>query len=135
LELVPQIRDYMSSVKATLFSSVSNHADTVQALLQHCVFPRVMASPSDALYTAKFFLMLHSMNTPFFSTISYVDKVLRQVTPTLLSCSRREAISLGVFLLETLTTFLRWCDSKTVYDKEVNVIFVGPFVSCFSVIV
>lgn len=85
------------------------------------MLPRVTLTPADALYTAKFFLTLHSLGTPFFSTIVYVDKVLRQLTPTVLCSSRREATCLGVFMLETLTTFQRWYDSKSVYEKEVSV--------------
>ena len=144
---VKKVREYLVSIRAQFFGSVTNHADTVQVLLQvrmlavlhmtstrmenvliawccvlvqHCVLPRATMSPSDALFTAKFFLLLHTINTPFFSTISYIDRVLRQLTPTVLCSSRREAMCLGIFLLETLTTFARWCESKQVYEKEVR---------------
>ncbi len=84
------------------------------------MYPRVLLTPKDALYTAKFFVMLHQMNTPYFSTLSYVNQVVRQLTPTVLCSTRREATCLGVFLLETLTTLRRWFESKSVFDKEVR---------------
>ena len=90
------------------------------ACVQMCVYPRVLLTPKDALYTAKFFVLLHQMNTPFYSTLSYVNQVVRQLTPTVLCSTRREATCLGVFLLETLTTLRRWFDSKSVFDKEVR---------------
>ncbi len=89
------------------------------ACLQVCAYPRLLLSPKDALYAAKFFIVLHQMNTPYFNTLSYANELAKQVTPTVLCSSRREATCLGVFLLETLTVLRRWYDSKAVYEKEV----------------
>jgi hypothetical protein len=91
---------------------------------QHCVFPRMMLTPKDALYTAKFFLLLHHMETPYFSTVLFVHQVVRTLMPALLCSSHREATCLGVFLLETLTVLKKWAESRTLYDKEVGALCV-----------
>ena len=50
------------------------HNDTVCTLLQHCALPRSIMSPEDALYSAKFFLLLHQVGVPYFSCIRYLDQ-------------------------------------------------------------
>ena len=45
--------------------------------LQHCIVPRVMFSPADALYCCKFLEQLHFMEAPLFSSLVFLDKVLK----------------------------------------------------------
>lgn len=44
-------------------------------LVQHCVLPRVLQSPVDARYAARFLLMLHASGAPYFSTLLCLDQV------------------------------------------------------------
>lgn len=43
--------------------------------LQHCLFPRCKFTAIDALYCAKFVHLLHSLQTPNFSTLICYDRV------------------------------------------------------------
>eukprot|EP00500_Bicosoecida_sp_ms1_P000472 CAMPEP_0203810184 /NCGR_PEP_ID=MMETSP0115-20131106/2790_1 /ASSEMBLY_ACC=CAM_ASM_000227 /TAXON_ID=33651 /ORGANISM="Bicosoecid sp, Strain ms1" /LENGTH=180 /DNA_ID=CAMNT_0050718969 /DNA_START=1 /DNA_END=540 /DNA_ORIENTATION=- len=43
---------------------------------------------------------------------------MRVATPTLLSATPREALSLAVFLRESMTTLGRWASDRRVYDRE-----------------
>lgn len=45
--------------------------------IQHCVVPRVMFSPTDAMYCCKFAKLLIEMGTPSFSSLVFFDKVLK----------------------------------------------------------
>lgn len=40
-----------------------------QALLQHCLLPRLFLSEEDALYCARMSLLLHELETPDFSSL------------------------------------------------------------------
>jgi len=40
-----------------------------QALLQHCLLPRLFLSEEDALYCARMSLLLHEFETPAFSSL------------------------------------------------------------------
>lgn len=56
----------------------------VGQLLQHCILPRAVASPEDALFCSHFTHLLHSMATPNFASLAYYDKAC---APTHLSMS------------------------------------------------
>ncbi len=45
------------------------------AYLQQCILPRVVYSPPDAAFCAKFTQRLHELAVPFFPTILYLDTV------------------------------------------------------------
>jgi hypothetical protein len=40
-----------------------------QAMLQHCLLPRLFLSEEDALYCARMSLLLHEIETPAFSSL------------------------------------------------------------------
>ena len=44
-------------------------------LVQECVMPRMLFSPMDALYCAKFAELLHTTGVPYFSTVWYYNEV------------------------------------------------------------
>lgn len=101
-----------------LLFDVENHKNTVMCVLQHFVLPRLVMSPEDALYCAKFVAALHEAGTPYFSTLMFYDKAHRVATPTLLSATPREALSLAVFLREILTNVARWRGDSRTFEKE-----------------
>jgi len=92
--------------------------DIVVQILQTMIFPRCVFTAVDALYCAKFVNLLHSIGTPYFSTLQYYDKVLRNIPYILFSCTENEASRLGRFLNETLRVLARWRSSETIYSEE-----------------
>ena len=48
---------------------------TITQFLQLCVYPRCRFTSSDALFSAKFVKMLHSLQAPNFSTLLFFDRV------------------------------------------------------------
>jgi THO complex subunit 2 len=78
------------------------------ALLRHCVLPRIMLSPGDALYCARFVALLHANDTPGFSTIAYYNAALKTAITMCICLSEREAAHLGIFLCETLRLLHEW---------------------------
>lgn len=47
----------------------------VSQMLQHCIHPRALLSPTDAMFAAKFLRLMHSSGTRNFSSITAYDKV------------------------------------------------------------
>lgn len=48
---------------------------TVLAVLQHCIVPRCLFSPNDAIFSAKFVREMHRLGTKNFSSLTLFDKV------------------------------------------------------------
>ncbi|KAI8812587.1 transcription factor/nuclear export subunit protein 2-domain-containing protein, partial [Cladochytrium replicatum] len=76
-----QIANY-AIVKARLqrekdgwFATAQTRADCIINLMQYCLFPRCLFSPSDATYCAKLVYLLHELGTPNFSSLSLYDRV------------------------------------------------------------
>lgn len=49
---------------------------TANLILQHCIYPRCVFSPLDALFCGKFLFLLHSIATPNLSFVSLLDSVI-----------------------------------------------------------
>lgn len=48
---------------------------TVLAILQHCVIPRCLFGPNEAIFSAKFIKEMHKLGTKNFSSLTLFDKV------------------------------------------------------------
>ncbi|KAI9873157.1 MAG: THO complex subunit 2, partial [Pleopsidium flavum] len=90
------------------------------ALIEHCFFPRLILSPTDALYSFKMFKFLHSSGTPNFRTMGVIDHLFREkkMTSLMFLCTAKEAENFGRFLNELLRDLSRWHADKAVYEKE-----------------
>jgi THO complex subunit 2 len=49
---------------------------TVLAILQHCVIPRCLFGPNDAIFCARFLREMHRLGTNNFSSLTLMDKVI-----------------------------------------------------------
>lgn len=73
---------------------------------------------ADAIFCARFVMLLHKLDTPNFSTLQYFNSVLSQVVLGIFCCSEGEAVRLGRFLREAIATLESWRSSRDVYLKE-----------------
>ena len=115
-------KEVMARLKATCnawFSATGPSAtDSMNCFLQHCIFPRCVFSPADAVYCAKFVQQTHAQGTPFFSTLQYYDKLLRDISVHIFCCTERQAANLGRFLNASLAQLLHWKSNESVYRDE-----------------
>ena len=90
------------------------------ALIEHCFFPRILISPSDALYTFRILKFLHSSGTANFRTMGVLDQMFndKRLTSMVFLCTAKEIESFGPFLNEILKDLSRWHASKAVFEKE-----------------
>lgn len=89
------------------------------ALLQKCILPRAVFSPTDADFCFKMIRFLHE-NAPNFRTLSLYTKLFRtnRLRSIIFACSNREAENFGRFLRLILEDLARWHADSEVYQKE-----------------
>ena len=82
------------------------------------MFPRCVFSPADAMYCARFSERLQSMDTPFFRSIFYYDRVLKDITQLVVCCTEYEAGRLGrAVQVDPVNTMLKAPEIKRLKAK------------------
>ena len=108
---------WIASFKQQLFSKDHRHYDSLFSLYQICILPRLQLSKEDASFCVKFFELLHSQNTPFFSTIRFsyiVEMCLRNSVATLTI----EAAPNFSHFINTFYTLLKSWNSPSDFQKK-----------------
>jgi THO complex subunit 2 len=97
----------------------AKHSALTDAIIQECLFPRIILSPSDAQFTARFIFFAHQQGTPGFRTLQIFDRMLRekQILATLFQCTAREAENFGRFLHDILKELRQWRIDKSTFEK------------------
>ena len=115
---VSRIRSCLENEKDQWFCSNNKKMEMTAQFYQFCLFPRSLFTASDALYSAKFVHVLHTLKTPNFSTLICYDRIFGDISYTMSSCTENEASHYGVFLSALLETVMRWHKDKALFDKE-----------------
>lgn len=93
--------------------------EIVNHFVQYCVWPRILLSPNDATFCAKYIRLLHSIGTPKFSTLGVYDVIFgKNLSTAIFMCTQREAENYGRFLAEVLTDLHAWHGDKKKYESE-----------------
>lgn len=67
------------------------------AFLNHMAIPRARLSPADALFTAKFVLLMHELSTPNFATLAFYDRLFGDgLVPLCFSMTEDEVRNYGM---------------------------------------
>lgn len=90
------------------------------ALIEQCFFPRIMLSPTDAIYTFKMLRYLHSSGATNFRTMGVLDQLFfeKRLTHMIFLSTNKEAENLGRFYNELLRDLSIWHGSKAQFEKE-----------------
>jgi THO complex subunit 2 len=90
------------------------------AMLQELFLPRLVLSPLDALYAAKFIFWIHKLGTPCYKTVAIFEHIFRhnQLAALISQFTEKEAKNFGVFLNEILMELSRWHKDAAIYEKE-----------------
>jgi THO complex subunit 2 len=78
-----------------------------------------MQSPEDAVYCARFVSFLHSIETPGFSTLHFLDELILVLAGALYGLTEAEAANVAILLTETWRVISTWRYDKDVFEKEV----------------
>lgn len=97
-----------------------SRVETIIHMIQYCIYPRCSFSPVDAVFCAKFILLMHNISTLNFASLFTFDKLFSKETvhATIFSCTETEAKNYGAFLGELLKILARWHKSESSYEKE-----------------
>jgi THO complex subunit 2 len=112
------ISDFDES-KSSFFRSEVVSEVTARMFLLHCVYPRSLLSPDDAMYASHFAMMLHNKWTPGFSTMHYFHELISVVSGTLFGVTEAEAANLAILLEQTWTAINRWRYDTDAFQREV----------------
>ncbi|KAI5283533.1 THO complex subunit 2, partial [Ascosphaera aggregata] len=90
------------------------------AILEQCLLPRLLLSPTDAFYCFKMLKYLHSSGATCFRTMGLIDQLFndQRLIAIIFQSTSREADNLGRFLNDVLRDLARWHADKAVYTKE-----------------
>ena len=115
-----QRRSRLLKGKAIWFESSAKPDVVSDAILERCLIPRLLLSPSDADFCFKMIKFLHDNSTPNFRTLSLYGRLFRanRLRSIIFACTVREAENLGRFLRLVLAEFARWHADAAVYEKE-----------------
>lgn len=98
-------------------TNMSTVADIIsKCITQHLIYPRISMSPIDAVYCTQFFLLLHELQTPYFSTLHCFDRTLRTVSPLIFCSTEAEASFIAYALQDLLQIISKWYISENNYD-------------------
>jgi THO complex subunit 2 len=119
------IRKILDSRKSSfiLLSADGNNTTSVWSLvvnqlLQHCVFDRLLMSPGDAVYSVQFFLLLHQLETPGFSTIVFMHQMIQTVAPLIFCSTEAEACLVGYAFNSLFHSLNSWFGNKVAFQLE-----------------
>lgn len=99
----------------------SERKKSASFFLQECVFPRSRVSVPDALFCAKFVLILLDLDIPAFPYKEYFESLVKLIPALLRSCSENEALGLSRLLKETLYSLEKWRSNKTIFESEISI--------------
>ncbi len=100
-----------------LLDSPESQAAAAREFVQFCILPRVLNSPADALYCARFLRKAHALGPPGFRLLAVVDRLFKELGFLVRCCTSREATNLGIFFADLMAIVTRW-RSATHYARE-----------------
>jgi THO complex subunit 2 len=95
--------------------------EVTNAIIQHCLLPRIMLGPNDASFCSRFIKELHKMGTPRFHTIGVYDTIFgKSLGSVIFISTQREADNFGRFLKEILSDLHAWHADRAQYEREAH---------------
>ncbi|KAL0019528.1 hypothetical protein WJX77_005771 [Trebouxia sp. C0004] len=86
----------------------ADHSKTIPAFIGHCLLPRCVMTPEDAMYCAAFIRRLTLEDTPYFSFMLCAQLLVPTGLTMLYTMTEREADNFGIFYREVLSTIKGW---------------------------
>lgn len=103
------------------FTAQATEANVVaDAVLEHCLLPRLLMSTSDTEYCFRLMKFLHENQTPNFKLFALYEQFFNanRLRAMIFSTTVHEAEYLGRFIKCILEDLARWHADKNVYEKE-----------------
>lgn len=79
-----------------------------QFFTQYCLYPRLMFSPADAVYSIKFLKILVDLRVPKINVLNIFAQIMKAIIPTIHCCTMDESENLGIFFMEWFDLINWW---------------------------
>lgn len=103
-------------------AQISKDCNLAAELVQRGIYPRLLCSPSDALYCAYFIETVMKLQISDFSVLDLIHQCIVLILPCLHCCTEGEAGNIGFFLLELLKILSSWKNSLESDSKNCPVL-------------
>ncbi|MCJ1353971.1 MAG: THO complex subunit 2 [Icmadophila ericetorum] len=116
-----QTRARLNKEKEFWFENAWGKWDALNtSLIEQCFFPRIMLSPTDAIYTFKMLKHLHASGATNFRTMGVLDQLFleKRLTHMIFLSTTKEAENLGRFYNELLKDLSIWHANKANFEKD-----------------
>ncbi|PWZ01853.1 hypothetical protein BCV70DRAFT_150056, partial [Testicularia cyperi] len=101
------------------FDDRADRGSCSQHMIQYCLFPRALLSPTDAILAGKFIRLAHSLGARNFSSLTVYDKIFTDAIAAVVSSStENEARNYSRFLFTILSDLSAWHKSADAYNKD-----------------
>ncbi|KAJ1021191.1 hypothetical protein NDA16_003977 [Ustilago loliicola] len=128
-QLNAEMKDQMKSHEVTRkrlvvekdhwFANSADRSTIVQQMIQYCLFPRALLSPTDAILAGKFIRTAHNLGTRNFSSLTAYDKIfVDHIAAVIFSSTENEARNYSRFLYTILADLGPWHRQAEIYAKE-----------------
>ncbi|PWN50468.1 hypothetical protein IE53DRAFT_93433 [Violaceomyces palustris] len=111
-------RRRLNAEKDHWFGDNTNRQVVVEQFHQHCIHPRALLSPTDAIFAGKIIRLMHTLGTRNFSSLTAYDKIFTDISPTIFCSTENEARNFSRFLLTVLADLSPWHKKKDVFEKD-----------------
>jgi len=101
------------------FAQIEDEMGVSHFFTQYCLYPRLMFSPADAVYSIKFLKILVDLRVPKINVLNIFAQIMKGIIPTIHCCTNNESENLGVFFMEWFNMIDRWTrDNGTIWKNE-----------------
>jgi THO complex subunit 2 len=115
---VAATRETIASKINTFFVSKGVSSQAATTFFVHCIFPRCMQGPDDALFCARFVALLHDLEVPGFSTLHFFDVMIVSLSRALFGLTEGEAANVSLLFNETWKVVSRWRYDEDAFGRE-----------------
>ncbi|KAJ9083229.1 THO2 plays a role in transcriptional elongation [Entomophthora muscae] len=122
----------ISREKSHWFAPGTDPKALVTILVENCILQRCIVSGLDAMFCAKFLIMLHTQKTPGFSLVLAIDHIMEYFRKMLFFCTPKEARHFGQFITELFAPLNRWNANATEFESETSSLFSETSPTCIS---
>ena len=96
--------------KTDILNSIQkqNKSNLPPYLIQYLLYPRLIRSKHDSLFTVKLLCQLLMLKLPMLNVFDLIQKLYKYILPSILCVTEHEAENIGIFLNELLKTSNTW---------------------------
>lgn len=106
------VKSFLKANLVGYFKEIRSPIGLSNFLVQNCLYPRIMFSPADALYSIEFLKLLIELKVPNMNILQVFAQILIIIVPSIHCCTNNESENLGIFFMEWFKIIQKYTDVK-----------------------